>query len=191
LQDTSTSAISHTQEETSPASSIVSSTFTIPFPSQRPTLPGSQVLGETLSVTGEPGTTGSHSATSDETSSQIAGIENTAKPVNSTAQITVVVTTSEPTSTQSSGISTSVGALTSFDASTSRDPTRTAVSTSLSATSWSIRSIVSNSNVSISASSSGNFPTSAPGSVEGNTNIVTWTLTAKGGFEPDVACIST
>ncbi|KAI3551742.1 hypothetical protein CABS03_09097 [Colletotrichum abscissum] len=168
-------------------------------------LAGSQSSIGISSVRGESGIGSSLSTTSDETSSQIsAAVGSTLTLTNGTTQTTALVTATDVTTSQPSRSSSFTGALTPSTASTrdstsvglniaaSGNQTRTVFTASLPATPTSVRSFFPISNVSISASPSGNYTNgnySGSPTDDGGGDYVT--LTLKGGYEPPVVCIST
>ncbi|KAK1729595.1 uncharacterized protein BDZ83DRAFT_748337 [Colletotrichum acutatum] len=202
LQITSSSTSSITQAGNPSTSTVGTETLSSTSINQ---LARSQSSIGISSVTGESRIGSSFSTTSDETSSQIsAAAGSTLALANGTTQITALVTTTDATTSQSSGSSSFTGALTPSTASTrdstsvgfniaaSGNQTRTVFTASLSATPTGIRSFFSISNVSISASPSGNYTNgnySGSPTDDGGGDYVT--LTLKGGYEPPVVCIST
>ncbi|KAK1641066.1 hypothetical protein BDP81DRAFT_468621 [Colletotrichum phormii] len=135
----------------------------------------------------------------DETSSQISAAGSTLTLANGTTQTTALVTTTDATTSQSGRSSSSIGASTpsiastrasttvGFNVAASGNQTRTVFTSSLLATPTGIRSFFPISNVSISASPSGNY-TNGNYSDGGGDYV---SLTLKGGYEPSVVCITT
>ncbi|EXF85651.1 hypothetical protein CFIO01_11256 [Colletotrichum fioriniae PJ7] len=200
LQITSPSTSSITQAGNPSTSSVGTETLSSTSINQ---LAGSQSSIGISSVTGESGIGISFSTTSDETSSQIlAAAGSTLSLANGTTQTTAFVITTDASTL--SGSFSFTGAFTSstafargstsvgFNVAASGNQTRTVVTTSLSATPTGIRSFFPISNVSISASPSGNYTNgnySISPTDDGGGDYVT--LTLKGGYEPPVVCIST
>ncbi|OHE95238.1 hypothetical protein CORC01_09499 [Colletotrichum orchidophilum] len=176
--------ISFTQAGNPLTNTVATDTLPSVSISQPARAPESQSLSGIFSTTGESGTGGSFSTTSDDTSSQISAAESTLTLANGTSRTIAIVTTAD---------ASTVG----FNVAASRNQTSTVFLLSLSATATSIRSLFPTSNISISASPSGNYtngnysgsPTSVPNSDNGDGDYVT--LTLKSGYEPHVVCIST